>query len=176
MLVRTHEWTLGVLGTWFHLRCGPKDQPSLWHLVLRASGLDDVAFDVLRSYQDDRCVDGAGVLTKNDCACVASGKVGPKDATCGYYRAWKTANAAFKTQVFRPADVSETPDLYEVHRPLLITGGKVAYLPNAGTTHAPLLCGDAPLLRHVKFLRKGQRDLPPECGPEPHGLGFKGDR
>ena len=40
VLVRSTPWAAGFLATWFGLRCGPKDQPSLWHLVLRAAGLD----------------------------------------------------------------------------------------------------------------------------------------
>ena len=48
VLVRSTPWAAGFLATWFGLRCGPKDQPSLWHLVLRAAGLDDAAEEVLK--------------------------------------------------------------------------------------------------------------------------------
>ena len=46
VLVRSTPWAAGFLATWFGLRCGPKDQPSLWHLVLRAAGLDGAAEEV----------------------------------------------------------------------------------------------------------------------------------
>ena len=155
------------------LRCGPKDQPSLWHLVLRAAGRDDAANAVLGAYHDARCVDAAGALTKRDCACAPGGVVSRADATCGYYAAWDRANAAFLGDVFAGA-VNDTGVLYEVAAPLLVPGGRVAYLPNAGRRD-PLLCGDTAPLRHVKFLRKADRDLDARCGAPPPGLLFKGD-
>ena len=173
VLVRSTPWAAGFLATWFGLRCGPKDQPSLWHLVLRAAGLDDAAQDVLKLYHDERCVvDGA--LTKNECSCVASGRVAADDATCGYYAAWKAANRAFLAGgAFPPGAVVDAGDVYAVRRPTFVEGGRVAYLPNVGSDS--LLCGAAAPLRHVKFLRKEDRDLPAACPALPPGTGWKGD-
>ena len=173
VLVRSTPWAAGFLATWFGLRCGPKDQPSLWHLVLRAAGLDDAAEEVLKLYHDERCVvDGA--LTKNECSCVASGRVAAEDATCGYYAAWKAANRAFLAGgAFPPGAVVDAGDVYAVRRPTFVEGGRVAYLPNVGP--GSLLCGAAAPLRHVKFLRKEDRDLPAACPTLPPGTGWKGD-
>ena len=173
VLVRATPWAAGFLATWFGLRCGPKDQPSLWHLVLRAAGLDDAAQDVLKLYHDERCVvDGA--LTKSECSCVASGRVAAEDATCGYYAAWKAANRAFLAGgAFPPGAVVDAGDVYAVRRPTFVEGGRVAYLPNVGS--GSLLCGAAAPLRHVKFLRKEDRDLPAACPALPPGTGWKGD-
>ena len=173
VLVRSTPWAAGFLATWFGLRCGPKDQPSLWHLVLRAAGLDDAAQDVLKLYHDERCVvDGA--LTKSECSCVASGRVAAEDATCGYYAAWKAANRAFLAGgAFPPGAVVDTGDVYAVRRPTFVEGGRVAYLPNVGS--GSLLCGAAAPLRHVKFLRKEDRDPPAACPALPPGTGWKGD-
>ena len=173
VLVRSTPWAAGFLATWFGLRCGPKDQPSLWHLVLRAAGLDDAAEEVLKLYHDERCVvDGA--LTKNECSCVASGRVAADDATCGYYAAWKAANRAFLAGgAFPPGAVVDAGDVYAVRRPTFVEGGRVAYLPNVGS--GSLLCGAAAPLRHVKFLRKEDRDLPAACPALPPGTGWKGD-
>ena len=173
VLVRSTPWAAGFLATWFGLRCGPKDQPSLWHLVLRAAGLDDAAEEVLKLYHDERCVvDGA--LTKNECSCVASGRVAAEDATCGYYAAWKAANRAFLAGgAFPPGAVVDAGDVYAVRRPTFVEGGRVAYLPNVGS--GSLLCGAAAPLRHVKFLRKEDRDLPAACPTLPPGTGWKGD-
>ena len=173
VLVRSTPWAAGFLATWFGLRCGPKDQPSLWHLVLRAAGLDGAAEDVLKLYHDARCVvDGA--LTKNECSCVASGRVAADDATCGYYAAWKAANRAFLAGgAFPPGAVVDAGDVYAVRRPTFVEGGRVAYLPNVGSES--LLCGAAAPLRHVKFLRKEDRDLPAACPALPPGTGWKGD-
>ena len=173
VLVRSTPWAAGFLATWFGLRCGPKDQPSLWHLVLRAAGLDDAAQDVLKLYHDERCVvDGA--LTKNECSCVASGSVAADDATCGYYAAWKAANRAFLAGgAFPPGAVVDAGDVYAVRRPTFVEGGRVAYLPNVGS--GSLLCGAAAPLRHVKFLRKEDRDPPAACPALPPGTGWKGD-
>ena len=173
VLVRSTPWAAGFLATWFGLRCGPKDQPSLWHLVLRAAGLDGAAEDVLKLYHDERCVvDGA--LTKNECSCVASGRVAADDATCGYYAAWKAANRAFLAGgAFPPGAVVDAGDVYAVRRPTFVEGGRVAYLPNVGS--GSLLCGAAAPLRHVKFLRKEDRDPPAACPALPPGTGWKGD-
>ena len=173
VLVRSTPWAAGFLATWFGLRCGPKDQPSLWHLVLRAAGLDGAAEDVLKLYHDERCVvDGA--LTKSECSCVASGRVAAEDATCGYYAAWKAANRAFLAGgAFPPGAVVDAGDVYAVRRPTFVEGGRVAYLPNVGSES--LLCGAAAPLRHVKFLRKEDRDLPAACPALPPGTGWKGD-
>ena len=173
VLVRATPWAAGFLATWFGLRCGPKDQPSLWHLVLRAAGLDGAAEEVLQLYHDERCVvDGA--LTKNECSCVASGRVAADDATCGYYAAWKAANRAFLAGgAFPPGAVVDAGDVYAVRRPTFVEGGRVAYLPNVGS--GSLLCGAAAPLRHVKFLRKEDRDLPAACPALPPGTGWKGD-
>ena len=173
VLVRATPWAAGFLATWFGLRCGPKDQPSLWHLVLRAAGLDGAAEDVLKLYHDERCVvDGA--LTKNECSCVESGRVAAEDATCGYYAAWKAANRAFLAGgAFPPGAVVDAGDVYAVRRPTFVEGGRVAYLPNVGSES--LLCGAAAPLRHVKFLRKEDRDLPAACPALPPGTGWKGD-
>ena len=173
VLVRSTPWAAGFLATWFGLRCGPKDQPSLWHLVLRAAGLDDAAEEVLKLYHDERCVvDGA--LTKNECSCVESGRVAAEDATCGYYAAWKAANRAFLAGgAFPPGAVVDAGDVYAVRRPTFVEGGRVAYLPNVGS--GSLLCGAAAPLRHVKFLRKEDRDLPAACPALPPGTGWKGD-
>ena len=173
VLVRSTPWAAGFLATWFGLRCGPKDQPSLWHLVLRAAGLDGAAEDVLKLYHDERCVvDGA--LTKNECSCVAGGRVAADDATCGYYAAWKAANRAFLAGgAFPPGAVVDAGDVYAVRRPTFVEGGRVAYLPNVGS--GSLLCGAAAPLRHVKFLRKEDRDLPAACPALPPGTGWKGD-
>ena len=173
VLVRSTPWAAGFLATWFGLRCGPKDQPSLWHLVLRAAGLDDAAQDVLKLYHDERCVvDGA--LTKSECSCVAGGRVAADDATCGYYAAWKAANRAFLAGgAFPPGAVVDAGDVYAVRRPTFVEGGRVAYLPNVGS--GSLLCGAAAPLRHVKFLRKEDRDLPAACPALPPGTGWKGD-
>ena len=173
VLVRSTPWAAGFLATWFGLRCGPKDQPSLWHLVLRAAGLDDAAEEVLKLYHDERCVvDGA--LTKNECSCVASGRVAADDATCGYYAAWKAANRAFLAGgAFPPGAVVDAGDVYAVRRPTFVEGGRVAYLPNVGS--GSLLCGAAAPLRHVKFLRKEDRDPPAACPALPPGTGWKGD-
>ena len=173
VLVRSTPWAAGFLATWFGLRCGPKDQPSLWHLVLRAAGLDGAAEDVLKLYHDERCVvDGA--LTKSECSCVASGRVAAEDATCGYYAAWKAANRAFLAGgAFPPGAVVDAGDVYAVRRPTFVEGGRVAYLPNVGS--GSLLCGAAAPLRHVKFLRKEDRDLPAACPALPPGTGWKGD-
>ena len=173
VLVRSTPWAAGFLATWFGLRCGPKDQPSLWHLVLRAAGLDGAAEEVLQLYHDERCVvDGA--LTKNECSCVASGRVAADDATCGYYAAWKAANRAFLAGgAFPPGAVVDAGDVYAVRRPTFVEGGRVAYLPNVGS--GSLLCGAAAPLRHVKFLRKEDRDLPAACPALPPGTGWKGD-
>ena len=173
VLVRSTPWAAGFLATWFGLRCGPKDQPSLWHLVLRAAGLDDAAEEVLKLYHDERCVvDGA--LTKNECSCVAGGRVAADDATCGYYAAWKAANRAFLAGgAFPPGAVVDAGDVYAVRRPTFVEGGRVAYLPNVGS--GSLLCGAAAPLRHVKFLRKEDRDLPAACPALPPGTGWKGD-
>ena len=173
VLVRSTPWAAGFLATWFGLRCGPKDQPSLWHLVLRAAGLDGAAEEVLKLYHDARCVvDGA--LTKNECSCVASGRVAAEDATCGYYAAWKAANRAFLAGgAFPPGAVVDAGDVYAVRRPTFVEGGRVAYLPNVGS--GSLLCGAAAPLRHVKFLRKEDRDLPAACPALPPGTGWKGD-
>ena len=173
VLVRSTPWAAGFLATWFGLRCGPKDQPSLWHLVLRAAGLDGAAEEVLKLYHDERCVvDGA--LTKNECSCVASGRVAADDATCGYYAAWKAANRAFLAGgAFPPGAVVDAGDVYAVRRPTFVEGGRVAYLPNVGSDS--LLCGAAAPLRHVKFLRKEDRDLPAACPALPPGTGWKGD-
>ena len=175
LLARSTEWALGFLGEWFALCCGPKDQPSLWHLVLRAAGEDTAAHAVLDAYHDARCVDASGFLTKSQCSCAPGGAVSRAAATCGYYAAWDLANAAFLRDVFGPDNIADTPALYEVAEPLFTPGGAVAYLPNAGRA-SPLLCGDAPPLRHVKFLRKADRDLDPKCGDPPPNLPFKGDR
>lgn len=91
----------------------------------------------------------------------------------GGRRARRRANAAFLGDVFAGA-VNDTGVLYEVAAPLLVPGGRVAYLPNAGRRD-PLLCGDTAPLRHVKFLRKADRDLDARCGAPPPGLLFKGD-
>ena len=123
---------------------------------------------MLGAYHDARCVDAAGALTKRDCACAPGGVVSRADATCGYYAAWDRANAAFLGDVFAGA-VNDTGVLYEVAAPLLVPGGRVAYLPNAGRRD-PLLCGDTAPLRHVKFLRKADRDLDARCGAPPPGL------
>ena len=173
VLVRSTPWAAGFLATWFGLRCGPKDQPSLWHLVLRAAGLDGAAEDVLKLYHDERCVvDGA--LTKSECSCVASGRVAADDATCGYYAAWKAANRAFLAGgAFPPGAVVDAGDVYAVRRPTFVEGGRVAYLPNVGS--GSLLCGAAAPLRHVKFLRKEDRDPPAACPALPPGTGWKGD-
>ena len=173
VLVRSTPWAAGFLATWFGLRCGPKDQPSLWHLVLRAAGLDGAAEEVLQLYHDERCVvDGA--LTKSECSCVASGRVAAEDATCGYYAAWKAANRAFLAGgAFPPGAVVDAGDVYAVRRPTFVEGGRVAYLPNVGS--GSLLCGAAAPLRHVKFLRKEDRDLPAACPALPPGTGWKGD-
>ena len=173
VLVRSTPWAAGFLATWFGLRCGPKDQPSLWHLVLRAAGLDGAAEEVLQLYHDERCVvDGA--LTKNECSCVESGRVAAEDATCGYYAAWKAANRAFLAGgAFPPGAVVDAGDVYAVRRPTFVEGGRVAYLPNVGS--GSLLCGAAAPLRHVKFLRKEDRDLPAACPALPPGTGWKGD-
>ena len=173
VLVRSTPWAAGFLATWFGLRCGPKDQPSLWHLVLRAAGLDGAAEEVLKLYHDERCVvDGA--LTKNECSCVASGRVAADDATCGYYAAWKAANRAFLAGgAFPPGAVVDAGDVYAVRRPTFVEGGRVAYLPNVGS--GSLLCGAAAPIRHVKFLRKEDRDLPAACPALPPGTGWKGD-
>ena len=173
VLVRSTPWAAGFLATWFGLRCGPKDQPSLWHLVLRAAGLDGAAEDVLKLYHDERCVvDGA--LTKNECSCVAGGRVAAEDATCGYYAAWKAANRAFLAGgAFPPGAVVDAGDVYAVRRPTFVEGGRVAYLPNVGS--GSLLCGAAAPLRHVKFLRKEDRDPPAACPALPPGTGWKGD-
>ena len=173
VLVRSTPWAAGFLATWFGLRCGPKDQPSLWHLVLRAAGLDDAAQDVLKLYHDERCVvDGA--LTKNECSCVAGGRVAADDATCGYYAAWKAANRAFLAGgAFPPGAVVDAGKVYAVRRPTFVEGGRVAYLPNVGS--GSLLCGAAAPLRHVKFLRKEDRDPPAACPALPPGTGWKGD-
>ena len=173
VLVRSTPWAAGFLATWFGLRCGPKDQPSLWHLVLRAAGLDGAAEEVLKLYHDERCVvDGA--LTKNECSCVASGRVAAEDATCGYYAAWKAANRAFLAGgAFPPGAVVDAGDVYAVRRPTFVEGGRVAYLPNVGS--GSLLCGAAAPLRHVKFLRKEDRDPPAACPALPPGTGWKGD-
>ena len=173
VLVRSTPWAAGFLATWFGLRCGPKDQPSLWHLVLRAAGLDGAAEDVLKLYHDERCVvDGA--LTKNECSCVAGGRVAADDATCGYYAAWKAANRAFLAGgAFPPGAVVDAGDVYAVRRPTFVEGGRVAYLPNVGSES--LLCGAAAPLRHVKFLRKEDRDPPAACPALPPGTGWKGD-
>ena len=173
VLVRSTPWAAGFLATWFGLRCGPKDQPSLWHLVLRAAGLDGAAEEVLKLYHDERCVvDGA--LTKSECSCVAGGRVAADDATCGYYAAWKAANRAFLAGgAFPPGAVVDAGDVYAVRRPTFVEGGRVAYLPNVGSDS--LLCGAAAPLRHVKFLRKEDRDLPAACPALPPGTGWKGD-
>ena len=173
VLVRSTPWAAGFLATWFGLRCGPKDQPSLWHLVLRAAGLDGAAEEVLKLYHDERCVvDGA--LTKSECSCVASGRVAADDATCGYYAAWKAANRAFLAGgAFPPGAVVDAGDVYAARRPTFVEGGRVAYLPNVGSDS--LLCGAAAPLRHVKFLRKEDRDLPAACPALPPGTGWKGD-
>ena len=173
VLVRSTPWAAGFLATWFGLRCGPKDQPSLWHLVLRAAGLDDAAEEVLKLYHDERCVvDGA--LTKNECSCVDGGRVAADDATCGYYAAWKAANRAFLAGgAFPPGAVVDSGDVYAVRRPTFVEGGRVAYLPNVGS--GSLLCGAAAPLRHVKFLRKEDRDPPTACPALPPGTGWKGD-
>ena len=173
VLVRSTPWAVGFLGAWFGLRCGPKDQPSLWHLVLRAAGLEDAALDVLSLYQDKRCVvDGA--LTKNTCSCAATGRVAADDATCGYYAAWKEANRAFLGGgAFPPGAIVDAGDVYAVRRPTFVEGGRVAYLPNVGS--GTLLCGATAPLRHVKFLRKEDRDLPSACPTLPPGTGWKGD-
>ena len=173
VLVRSTPWAAGFLATWFGLRCGPKDQPSLWHLVLRAAGLDDAAEEVLKLYHDERCVvDGA--LTKNECSCVDGGRVAADDATCGYYAAWKAANRAFLAGgAFPPGAVVDAGDVYAVRRPTFVEGGRVAYLPNVGSES--LLCGAAAPLRHVKFLRKEDRDPPAACPALPPGTGWKGD-
>ena len=173
VLVRSTPWAAGFLATWFGLRCGPKDQPSLWHLVLRAAGLDGAAEEVLKLYHDERCVvDGA--LTKNECSCVAGGRVAADDATCGYYAAWKAANRAFLAGgAFPPGAVVDAGDVYAVRRPTFVEGGRVAYLPNVGS--GSLLCGAAAPLRHVKFLRKEERDPPTACPALPPGTGWKGD-
>ena len=173
VLVRSTPWAAGFLATWFGLRCGPKDQPSLWHLVLRAAGLDGAAEEVLKLYHDERCVvDGA--LTKNECSCVAGGRVAADDATCGYYAAWKAANRAFLAGgAFPPGAVVDAGDVYAVRRPTFVEGDRVAYLPNVGS--GSLLCGAAAPLRHVKFLRKEDRDPPTACPALPPGTGWKGD-
>ena len=173
VLVRSTPWAAGFLATWFGLRCGPKDQPSLWHLVLRAAGLDGAAEEVLELYHDERCVvDGS--LTKSECSCVASGRVAAEDATCGYYAAWKAANRAFLAGgAFPPGAVVDAGDVYAVRRPTFVEGGRVAYLPNVGS--GSLLCGAAAPLRHVKFLRKEDRDPPAACPALPPGTGWKGD-
>ena len=173
VLVRSTPWAAGFLATWFGLRCGPKDQPSLWHLVLRAAELDGAAEDVLKLYHDARCVvDGA--LTKNECSCVDGGRVAADDATCGYYAAWKAANRAFLAGgAFPPGAVVDAGDVYAVRRPTFVEGGRVAYLPNVGS--GSLLYGAAAPLRHVKFLRKEDRDLPAACPALPPGTGWKGD-
>ena len=173
VLVRSTPWAAGFLATWFGLRCGPKDQPSLWHLVLRAAGLDGAAEDVLKLYHDERCVvDGA--LTKNECSCVDGGRVAADDATCGYYAAWKAANRAFLAGgAFPPGAVVDAGDVYAVRRPTFVEGGRVAYLPNVGSDS--LLCGAAAPLRHLKFLRKEDRDLLATCPALPPGTGWKGD-
>ena len=173
VLVRSTPWAAGFLATWFGLRCGPKDQPSLWHLVLRAAGLDGAAEEVLQLYHDERCVvDGA--LTKNECSCVDGGRVAADDATCGYYAAWKAANRAFLAGgAFPPGAVVDAGDVYAVRRPTFVEGGRVAYLPNVGSDS--LLCGAAAPLRHVKFLRKEDRDPPAACPALPPGTGWKGD-
>ncbi len=49
----------------------------------------------------------------------------------------------------------------------------MAYLPNVGS--GSLLCGAAAPLRHVKFLRKEDRDPPAACPALPPGTGGKGD-
>ena len=173
VLVRSTPWAAGFLATWFGLRCGPKDQPSLWHLVLRAAGLDGAAEEVLKLYHDERCVvDGA--LTKNECSCVDGGRVAADDATCGYYAAWKAANRAFLAGgAFPPGAVVDAGDVYAVRRPTFVEGDRVAYLPNVGS--GSLLCGAAAPLRHVKFLRKEDRDPPAACPALPPGTGWKGD-
>ena len=128
---------------------------------------------MLKLYHDERCVvDGA--LTKNECSCVAGGRVAADDATCGYYAAWKAANRAFLAGgAFPPGAVVDAGDVYAVRRPTFVEGGRVAYLPNVGS--GSLLCGAAAPLRHVKFLRKEDRDPPAACPALPPGTGWKGD-
>lgn len=156
VLVRDLAWPR----RWFDLRCGPKDQPSLWYLVLEDAGYPEEAEAVLHEYHDVRCVRN-GELTKNDCDC----------ASCGYYEAWRQSNLHFHTRVWPNATVEKT-DIYEVAYPLFTPN--VAYLPNVGPLS--LLCGpDAPLA-HVKFLNKRDRVLPDSCGALPSDLPFKGPR
>ena len=67
MLVRATPWAARIQATWFGLRCGPKDQPSLWHLVLRAAGRDGAAatdpdaFGYGGTASDDASATGAGL-------------------------------------------------------------------------------------------------------------------
>ena len=175
--VRASDWTLGFLQEWYDLRCGPKDQPSLWSLVFRTSGLDDTATRILDLYHDPRCVNQTtGELTKNDCSC----------KNCGYYAAWKTANSAFLSDLpWTTTTTSSSPErmveerdaIFEVSQPLFTPGGNVAYLPNAPGTSVVMLCGAKAPLRHVKWLRKNDRELPITiCGRVPEDVYFKGPR
>jgi len=169
------DWTLGFLQEWYDLRCGPKDQPSLWHLVFRSAGREDAAKDVLDKYHDTRCLNATtGELTKNDCTC---------DNNCGYYASWKAANDAFldlwnnEEPSRTRGGVVETSEIFQVNEALFTPGGSVAYLPNARTSDLNLLCGPKAPLRHVKWLRKSERDLPADlCGRVPDDLPFKGPR
>ena len=72
-----------------------------------------------------------------------------------------------------PGAVVDAGDVYAVRRPTFVEGDRVAYLPNVGS--GSLLCGAAAPLRHVKFLRKEDRDLPAACPALPPGTGWKGD-
>ena len=168
--VKVSDWSLGFLQAWYDLRCGPKDQPSLWHLVFRSAGRQETSRTVLNLYQDPRCLnESTGELTKDDCR----GGCGT-DKTCGYYAAWKTANAAFMDLY---EGIQETPDKFTVTKPLFTPGHNVAYLPNHASSDLNLLCGPQAPLRHIKFLRKQDRHLPPAlCGQIPTDLPFKGPR
>lgn len=166
VLAKRSAWTFGVFRTWYELRCGPKDQPSLWAIVLRTAGLDAQADDVLRLYHDRRCLnESSGELTKANCAC--------EPRQCGYYAAWDLANEIFEKRVW-PGRVVATTHLYEVRQPLFTPRRRVAYLPNVDG----FICGENPPVMHVKYLSKRQRDLPMSvCGRLlPDEVPFKGPR
>jgi len=166
MVTKTSPWALGFTRRWYLLRCGPKDQPSLWHLVLRASGRRADADDVLAAYHDARCVDEAGSLTTKTCD--ARQCLNRED--CGYFSAWASSTRIFKT--LWQNGTRETPQLHEVRTTLRTPGGRIAYLPNSGVASNPLLCGDKPPVTHVKFLRKNDRDLDPRCPALPKAVSF----
>lgn len=161
VMVTRSDWTFGFLNRWYDLRCGPKDQPSLWALVLRDGEMNSEAERVLELYQDPRCLNENGDLTKNECSC----------ENCGYYAAWTYSNGLFKDSVWPSAEIQETQNLYQVSSVLFLP--HVAYLPNVGSLS--LLCGQYAVVGHIKFLRKEYRDIKCEIKP-PHDALFKGPR